>query len=265
MSIEITSKDNDAVKNAVRLMRSAKERRKAGRFIVEGVRLCEEALENAAVIAEVYYTEDCYLKNESLINQLCKCAENAYQITDEISQKISDTVTPQGLFVVGEILTNEINLQNTRPDGQFVLLESVQDPANVGSVFRTAEALGLSGVFLSGDSCDPYNPKAMRAAMGAIFRMPYLISENPPELLADAKKLGMRPVAALPNGDATQITAMRFFKGVIMCVGNEGAGLSDDLISVCGERVTIPMNGRAESLNAATSAAILMWEMVRNY
>ncbi|MCL2486085.1 MAG: RNA methyltransferase [Oscillospiraceae bacterium] len=265
MATEITSKDNAVVKNAAKLMKNAKERRNSGRFIVEGVRLCEEAIENAACIHEVLFTEECLQKNERLINQLEKVSENSYQITDEASRKISDTVTPQGLFVVGQITENEIDLQNTRPDGQFILLENVQDPSNIGSVFRTAEALGLSGVFLSGDCCDPYNPKAMRAAMGAVFRMPFLVCGDHIELLSAAKKMGMRPVAALPEGDATQITAMRFFKGVIMCVGNEGSGLSEGLREICGERVTIPMNGRAESLNAATAAAILMWEMVRNY
>lgn len=265
MATEITSRDNAAVKAAAKLMSSAKERREQQRFIVEGVRLCEEALQNNCDIYEVFYTEDAFLRHSELITKLENKAGKAYIITEEIAAKIADTVTPQGVFCVGGIKSNAIDLDNIKTDGQFIMLENLQDPSNIGAIFRTAEALGLTGAFLSSDCCDPYNPKSMRASMGAVFRLPYLISDNPVELLKSCKQKNMRPIASVPDDDASKITAMRFFKGVIMCIGNEGNGLSESLMSVCGERTTIPMNGRAESLNAATAAAILMWEMVRNY
>lgn len=264
MAAEITSRDNAAVKQAVKLMNNAKERRERGCFIVEGTRLCGEAGDSGAKIRELFYTQDAFDKNTELCKKLESKAEAAYLITDEIAAKIADTASPQGIFCVGEMAGQEIDLATLRPDSQFILLENIQDPANVGAIFRTAEALALTGIFLSPDCCDPYNPKSMRAAMGAVFRMPYLVTE-PVELLKDCKAKGMRPIAAIPGGDASKITAIRFFKGVIMCVGNEGCGLSDALLAACTERTVIPMRGRAESLNVATAAAILMWEMVRNY
>ena len=266
MAVEITSKDNQAVKNAAKLMQSARERREKKLFICEGVRLCGEALDNKCEISQVFYTQDACSKYSEQITRLERAAkDNAYLITEEIAAKIADTVSPQGVFVVGKIKENPLDLATVRSDGQFVLLENIQDPANIGSVFRTAEALGLTGAILTSDSCDPYNPKAMRASMGAVFRLPYCIVEDPVTALRECKKRDMRPMAAVAAGEASKITAIRFFKGVIMCIGNEGNGLSEELKAVCGERVTIPMNGRAESLNAATAAAILMWEMVRYY
>lgn len=265
MAIELTSKDNQNVKNAAKLMNSAKERREQQLFIAEGVRLCMEALENGCELVDVFYTEEAQSKYGESIKKLELTAQNAYLITEEIADRIADTVSPQGVFVVGKMKHNEIDLENIKTDGMFILLENMQDPANIGAIFRTAEALGLTGALLTSDCCDPYNPKAMRATMGAVFRLPYLVLDDKIAALTACKVKNMRPIATVPAGDASKITSIRFFKGAIMCIGNEGNGLTEELKAVCGERVTIPMNGRAESLNAATAASILMWEMVRNY
>ena len=265
MAIEITSKDNAAVKNAAKLMNSAKERREQQCFIAEGVRLCTEALENGCELTEVFYTEEANNKYTETVAKLEAKAEKAYLITEEIANKIADTVTPQGIFVVGKMIQNHIDLDNIKTDGMYVLLENLQEPSNIGAIFRTAEALWLNGALLTSDCCDPYNPKTMRASMGAVFRLPYAVINDVVATMNACKAKNMRPIATVPGGDASKITSIRFFKGVIMCVGNEGNGLTEQLKGVCGERVTIPMNGRAESLNAATAAAILMWEMVRNY
>lgn len=266
MAVELTSKDNPNVKQAAKLMSSAKERREKQCFIAEGVRLCTEALENGCELEDVFYTEQARSKYSETISKLEAAAENAFVITDEIADKIADTVSPQGVFVVGKMPKNNISLDEIKTDGMFILMENLQDPANIGAIFRTAEALGLTGTFLTSDCCDPYNPKAMRASMGAVFRMPYLVIDDVVSVMSECKSKNMRPIATVPNADAaSKITSIRFFKGAIMCIGNEGNGLSEELKGVCGERVTIPMNGRAESLNAATAASILMWEMVRNY
>lgn len=265
MATEITSKDNAKVKDAVKLMNSAKARREQKSFIVEGVRLCREALDNGCELTDLMYTAAAKEKHAQLISELERKCGKSFLITEDISSKIADTVTPQGVFVIGKIKQNEMSLDTIRPTGQYILLENLQDPANIGNIFRTAEALGLDGAFLTKDCCDPYNSKSMRAAMGAVFRLPYMVVDNVTEAMTKCKSKNMRPVASVPYEEASKITAIRFFKGVIMCIGNEGNGISKELLSVCGERVTIPMNGRAESLNAATAAAILMWEMVRNY
>ncbi len=265
MAVEITSKDNQTVKDIAKLMSSAKERREKGMFVAEGVRLCGEVPENGIEIEELLYTEEAYVKYTTAIEELEKQAKKAYVITEEIAEKISDTLSPQGVFCTGKIRQNTLDIENMKIDGQFVLLENIQDPANVGAIFRTAEAIGLNGAILSADCCDLYNPKVMRASMGAVFRFPAAVVENVPEFVKKIRLNGMRPLASVPDSDASKITGVRFFKGVVMCIGNEGNGLTKETIAACGERVTIPMNGRAESLNAATAASIMMWEMTRNY
>lgn len=130
-------------------------------------------------------------------------------------------------------------------------------------MLRTCEAFGFDGAILSSGCCDPYSPKVLRGAMGAVFRLPLYRTDDIVSLIRTCKSNGMRPLASVPDSQAVSITSVRFFRGVIMCIGNEGNGLSNELITACGEKITIPMAGHAESLNAATAAAILMWEMSR--
>ena len=157
------------------------------------------------------------------------------------------------------------DLSRLKTTGQYVLLENLQDPSNVGAIFRTAEAFGIDGVILTEGCASCFSPKAMRAGMGAMFRIPVFFTDDAPSEMKKAAERNMRPMAAVPRGGAADVTGIRFFKGAVMCVGNEGNGLSEELIMACPEKITIPMSGRAESLNAATAAAILMWEMVRGY
>lgn len=138
----------------------------------------------------------------------------------------------------------------------------MQDPSNLGAVLRTAEAFGMSGVIVGG-GCDIYNPKALRAAMGSSMRISVLTTVNLPFLLIFAAKKGMLTLASTPSDGAKKITDMSFSGSVICVVGNEGSGISPEVMSACTLPVTIPMRGRAESLNAAAAAAVLMWELTK--
>ena len=159
----------------------------------------------------------------------------------------------------------ENDLHKLSVTGQYVLLENLQDPSNVGAIFRTAEALGVDGIILTEGCASCFSPKALRAGMGAMFRIPIFLTNDAAADMTAAAGRNMRPMAAVPREGAADVTKIRFFRGAVMCIGNEGNGLSEGLIEACPEKVTIPMNGRAESLNAATAAAILMWEMTRGY
>ena len=141
-------------------------------------------------------------------------------------------------------------------------LENLQDPSNLGAVCRTAEALGLSGLIVSG-GCDIYNPKALRAAMGSSLRISLTETKELTTLLKEAEKNGMKTYASVPRSDAADIRRVSLDGGVIICVGNEGSGLSDEAVGVCSSTVTIPMLGRAESFNASAAASILAWELMR--
>ena len=263
--VKITSKDNPSVKRAVRLMTSARERRKSGLIICEGARLCGDAAESGVVIEELFCTAAALEKYSDYLDGLVEKAGEVYEITDEIAKKISDTESTQGVFIVAKAPQVESNLDALNTTGQYVLLEDLQDPSNVGAIFRTAEALGVDGILLTDGCASCFSPKALRAGMGAMFRIPIFFTKDAPAAMTEAAAKSMRPMAAVPREGASDVTGIRFFRGAMMCIGNEGNGLSEGLIEACPEKVTIPMNGRAESLNAATAAAILMWEMMRGY
>ncbi len=146
-------------------------------------------------------------------------------------------------------------------DGKFIALENIQDPANLGAVCRTAEALGIKGAILY-SCCDRYSPKSQRAAMGSLLRLPIFESSD---LCADIEYLrskGMKVYATSPDSSSAKITEISMDGGVVCVIGNEGNGVSEEVFSLC-EKVTIPMKGNAESLNASMAAAITMWEMMR--
>ena len=140
-------------------------------------------------------------------------------------------------------------------------LENIQDPSNLGTILRTAEALGIEGVILSGNCCDIYSPKVIRGSMGAVFRIPFTIAEDFCGYISELSRKGIDVYASTPY-DAEDITNVKFSGGV-MLIGNEGSGLTKDVLTLGIQKVKIPMKGRAESLNAAAAAGILMWEMLR--
>ena len=263
--LKITSKDNPAVRRAAKLMASARERRKTGLIICEGARLCRDASESGVEITELFCTSDALEKYSDYLTVIIEKADTVYEITGDIAKRISDTETSQGIFIVANAPKTESDLGQLKTTGQYVLLEDLQDPSNVGAIFRTAEALGIDGVILTEGCASCFSPKALRAGMGAMFRIPIFLTSDAPADMTAAASLNMRPMAAVPREGSSDVTGIRFFRGAIMCIGNEGNGLSEALIEACPEKITIPMNGRAESLNAATAAAILMWEMVRGY
>ena len=261
----ITSRDNPAVKRAVSLMTSARERRRSGLIICEGARLCSDAAESGVAIEELFGTAEAMEKYADYLKPLAERTGEVYEIIGDVAKTISDTENTQGVFIVARAPKVESNLETLNTTGQYVLLENLQDPSNVGAIFRTAEALGVNGVILTEGSASCFSPKALRAGMGAMFRIPIFSTDDAPSAMRRTVEKNMRPMAAVPRKGAADVTKIRFFRGAIMCIGNEGNGLSDALIDACPEKVTIPMNGRAESLNAATAAAILMWEMMRGY
>ena len=263
--IRITSRDNPAYRRAVKLMGSAKERRRSGRIICEGARLCADAADSGVTGEALFVTAAAGGKYKDYIDKLITHCGEAYEITEELAAKLSDTESTQGVFLVAETPAVDGDLHHLKTTGQYVLLENLQDPANVGAVFRTAEALGIDGIILTDGCASCFAPKALRAGMGAMFRIPIFRTSDPVSDMRAAAERNMRPMAAVPRENASDVTAIQFFRGAIICIGNEGNGLTQVLIEACPESITIPMNGRAESLNAATAAAILMWEMVRGY
>lgn len=259
--LSITSRNNDKIKHAVKLCTDSSERRKTGTFFLEGLRLCCDAAINGHVAETVFVTEKSLNEHGDELAVLLNSCRESFVITQEISLKLSDTKNPQGVFCICKTLDKNYNIDKINYNGMYIALENVQTPGNLGAAARTAEALGLNGIIVSG-GCDIYNPKALRAAMGSLLRLDVVSVDNLAEFLIDCTGKGMKTYAAVPDSDALPVTQMDRTSGIVCAIGNEGNGLSDDVISAC-TRVTIPMKGRAESLNAASAASVVMWEMVR--
>ena len=255
----ITGKDNPLIKRITKLMSSAKARREEGCFVCEGIRLCMDALYSGAEILCFCCTEDAYNKYPEDAGRLEKAAKRSTLISPALFSRISDTRTPQGFLCIAAVREN---IPEIKKGGCYVGLERIQDPSNLGTILRTAEALGAQGVILTGDCCDIYSPKVVRGSMGAVFRLPVLIVDDFTEYIADAGKNGIKTYASTPR-DARSIAEADLSAGGIMLIGNEGNGLDDDTINACTMRVMIPMKGRAESLNASAAASILMYELMK--
>ena len=261
MAERITSRKNETVRFAAKLGQSASLRRESGLFLAEGARLCADAALSGVRIRAVYFTDRAAEKYASYLEPILRMAERSFAVAEPVASLLACTDASQGVFCVCEKRTREG--MKSLPRAHCLALETVQDPGNLGAALRTAEALGIRSVLLAGECCDVYAPKVLRASMGAVFRLPVFFCESLPETLPELSAQGFFSCAAVPDADAVPVTRADFSRPCVMAVGNEGNGLSPETIAACDTRVTIPMLGRAESLNAASSAAILMWEMMR--
>lgn len=258
---KITARTNDKIKYAVRLGESASLRKEAGEFFLEGARLCYDAVQTGVVIKQAFFTAKALWKYSEYVDDIIEKSGICYEISAEVSQKLSGTENPQGVFCICQA-KKQHGGDEIKTDGKYIALENLQDPSNLGAVCRSAEALGLDGLIVSG-GCDIHNPKALRAAMGSSLRMNVISTENLAQFIDFANRKGMLTLASVPRNKATDIRTVSMDGGVICCVGNEGSGLTQETIDACRMQVVIPMNGRAESFNASAAAAILAWELKR--
>ncbi len=253
----ITSKENPAVKQAGKLVSSAKTRKKENAFITEGLRLCRDVAQSGGVIRTAFMTEDFaqdFAEDAAIIRS---AATHCFTVSDSIMQHLSDTETPQGVLCVCQ--KPDFSVLPERA-GRFVVLENLGDPANVGAIARTAEALGADGLLISG-GCDVYHPKALRASMGALLRLPVYEAETQ-DIVTHLHRLGVTTHAAVVYDADCSVTQTDFSNPCAVVIGNEANGITPDTAAACHSRITIPMAGRAESLNAAAAACILIWEMM---
>ena len=261
--MRITSRDNRYVKEVRRLLADAKYRRESGRFAIEGVRLCRDAVRSGVKVEVFLYTPKAARQYAEALEEMGTACGGGMEIAEELSDYMADTAAPQGVYGICRVLDNRPACDTMKTAGRLLGLEDIQDPANLGAVIRTAEALGLEGLLLSTGCCDPYNPKVLRASMGGVFRLPlYPVGE----MAAAVERLrlaGRRCFACVPDGEAASICSIEWRSEDVCLIGNEGNGLTPQTVQACTGRLTIRMPGRAESLNASTAAALVMWEMVR--
>ncbi len=255
--IEITSKDNPLIKFVSGLQTSAKHRKEEGLFVLEGLRICDDAYQNNIKFDKLIVTKNALEKHNNTIQQFATISHCLYILKEDLFKKISDTNSPQGIIAVAKIPQNNNTISK---DGRYIALENLADPSNLGAIARTAEALGVDGIIMTGDSCDPYAPKSLRSSMGTLLRLPIFIVED---IIDFIKENGLRSFACVVDKDAESISLQQFKNGDVLLIGNEANGLSDFVKENSTHKITIKMQGKAESFNAAAAAAIAMWEMVK--
>ena len=255
----ITAKNNPKIKEIKCLLTSSKERKNSRLFVLEGVRLCCDAVKSGCEITSVFCTENCAEKYADSINELKSACSDFYFVSEDVLKSISDTVTPQGVVCAVKMKKNDFEYESGK---RYIALDTIQNPDNLGAISRTAEAFGIDGMVIYG-GCDIYNPKALRASMGALFRLAVKVCKNLKDEIELCKNVGIKSFATVPDRDAYDITKTDFEKGALCVIGNEGNGVSKYIIDACDQKITIKMQGRAESLNAAAAASITMWELVK--
>ena len=247
---EIRSRDNSLIKLVSRLQSSSSARRENGLFVLEGLRLCSDAFINGIRFDKLIVSFSAAEKYNNEISEFLSKTGECIKVPDNLFEKISDTKSPQGIIALCRI--PEHNARGISSAGRYVALENI--------VARTAEALGADGLIVSSDGCDPYSPKVLRSSMGTVLRLPVFVAEDFELIL---KSSGLKTYACVVDSSAESITVQKFSDGCAVLIGNEANGLTEKTVMTAYRRVTIPMKGKAESLNAAAAAAIAVWEMMK--
>lgn len=247
----LTSRQNPLFQTIRKLNASAAFRRQKGLFVAEGPKLLDEAVKWDVDIHTVVFARDC--------PGPLPPAERTVETLPDVLKSISDTQAPQG--VVFTCPLPDTALPDRLPEGRYLVLDGVQDPGNLGAVWRTADALGAAGVLLTGACADPFSPKTVRATMGACFRLPVWRGE-PQAVAGLLKNSGIPLYATALRADTEDVRSADLSRAAVV-IGNEGRGVSEEMLALCSKTLKIPMEDKCESLNAAVAAAIVLWEGCR--
>lgn len=256
----ITSTSSSQVKHILQLQAKSKARRESREFIVEGHKMVMEAPTDRVV--KVYASETFMTNNQLLIQDLTNRNVDTESVSDQVFQRMSDTKTPQGIMAV--VRMNEISVNdiiNATASPLLLIIENLQDPGNLGTIIRMAEGAGVTGIIMSPNTVDVYNPKTIRSTMGSIYRIPFVYADDLEGVLNICKDNGIKLYAAHLHGENAY--EKDYTCSTAFLIGNEGNGLSDRVSSMADELIRIPMAGQVESLNAAIASTILAFEAVR--
>ena len=267
----IQSRNNPLVK-WVSTLADKKGRAASGSFIAEGVKLTVEALTSSAIVTHVLIAESKFelIKKEieEKIDSRIEDAPEVYILSDSAFEKISTERAPQGVISVIKYLDFFSNISIIYKEEFFLkdeelalALFSVRDPSNLGAVIRSAVAFGIEHIVLSADCADPYNPKAVRAAMGCLFKVKITRVEDFTGFIVALRNNNRRAYAAELSPGSIALNDVKLHASDVFVIGNEGHGISSEVSSLCTDSVYIPISAKAESLNASVAASILLWEI----
>ena len=259
----ITSYSNKSVREVIQLNQKAKARNKQDLFVAEGVKMFAEA--PAERIHRVFIAQRAEAELRSLYGEKLDRL-SVETVSDDVFDKMSDTKTPQGVlclvrqfhYGIEELLAAGKNKKHAL----FILLEDMQDPGNLGTVFRTGEGAGVDGIIMSSQTVDVYNPKTIRSTMGSVYRVPFLYTEDLRGTIRVLQQHDIRVYAAHLGG-AKHYDEYDYHCGTAFLIGNEGNGLKQETAECADELIRIPMEGKVESLNAAVASSVLLYEAYR--
>ena len=255
----ISSKDNELVKH-IKKLKDKKYRDESNEYIVEGVKLIEEAVKENAKIKKIVVCEDTTRTYEIPTNVMLEIAKyECIYVTEKIFATITQVTNPQGIMAIIE--KNDKNKEIDFTQDIIVALDDVQDPGNLGTILRTVDSIGLNQIIVSKETADAFNPKVVRSTMGAIFRIKIIEVEDLKQTVKEMKKHHFKlMVTSLQTENS--IYDIDFHKKIIV-IGNESNGVSKEIQDMADEKAKIPMLGKTESLNASVAAGIVMYEYVR--
>ncbi|MCR5203417.1 MAG: RNA methyltransferase [Lachnospiraceae bacterium] len=271
----IESDSNKRIKRIDKLLKSKKKRYEEGVFIAEGKRLVKESLDRGFV-EEIYVSQSFYDEevsaSKSFFNEEIKNNNEAlnidkiYILSDNIYKKISGTVNSQGIMSITRMPScdeNELySLAGHKENAFIIALDGVNDPGNLGTIIRSSLGAGVHMIIMSKDTVDIFNPKVVRATMGAIYDLPFIYVESLKEVLVKLKGMGVNVYNTLPKADFKYYD-VDYKKKSLIVIGNEANGITDEIKALDVKSVTIPMEGGLESLNAGVAASVMLFEVMR--
>lgn len=255
----INSKDNEIIKN-IRKLKDKKYRDLNQKYIIEGTKLIEEALEEGANIDTVVVCEECVkdkILDQKMLYEIAK--HKCVYVSEKVFNLVTDVTNPQGILAVIDKKYTEENIDYNQD--MIVVLDGIQDPGNLGTILRTIDSVGLDQVIVSSKTADAYNPKVVRSTMGAIFRVKVIESTNLIQTIKNLKKHKFKVIAtSLQTNDS--IYDIDYNKKVLV-IGNEANGVENEILEISDIKAKIPMLGKTESLNAAVATSVILYEYVR--
>lgn len=259
----ITSLQNQLVKRIVNL-KQKKYRDKENLFIAEGVRLVEDVLKSKADVKYCFYVKSALENNRvvGIINSFNSAQIRLYEVSLAVYEKMSETNDPQGIMIVVQKNNYKLDELLTINNQFLIILDNLQDPGNIGTIIRTAEAAGCNGIIMTKGCADIYSGKTVRSTMGAMFRLPIVDNVCYDEILSFLKEKNIEIFSTeIVNG--VEFYNENYKKSLALIFGNEGNGISDELLSKVEKKIYIPMAGASESLNVGVAAGIIMYEVFR--
>ena len=255
----ITSKDNELIKH-IKKLKEKKERDLSNEYIIEGIKLIQEAIQENAKIKQIIICDDCE-KTESIPKDLMYeiAKQECIYVTNKIFETITEVMNPQGILAIIEKQSKEIQIDDKQDI--ILALDDIQDPGNLGTILRTADSIGLTQILVSKGTADCYNPKVVRSTMGAIFRVKIIECEDLVKTLKEIKKHKFEIVVSSLQTDNSMYD-INYHKKVIV-IGNEANGVKKEIQDLADKKIKIPMLGKTESLNASVATGIILYEYIR--